>query len=108
MTTDIKHDKFDALREYLSMDSRTAHYPVAIPDALALAQEYAKLPGAVQPLPVRKFSIVPFQDQTVLDKITQLHRELDGANSCGTVPPTVPASQVTWLLAEYDRLRVTA
>lgn len=74
------------------------------PDVLALAQEYAKLPGAVQPLPVRKFSIVPLEDRTDLDRITQVYRELDGANSCGTPEPTVPASWAIWLLAEYDRL----
>lgn len=108
MTTDIKTDKFSALREYLSMGSPTAYYPVPVPDAMALAQEYAKLSGALQPLQVRKFSTAQFQERTDIDKITQVYRELDGANSCGTPQPTVPASWVAWLLTEYDRLNTAA
>lgn len=104
MTTDIKNDQFSALRQYLSMESPTAYYPAPVPDVLALAQEYAKLPGALQPLPVRKFSSLFFQEHTNLDKITQVYRELDGANSCGTPQPTVPASWAAWLLDEFDQL----
>jgi hypothetical protein len=103
-TADIANDTFTALREFLSMENRTAHYPVAIPVARELADAYRQLPGALQPLALRKFSTVQFPKLSDVDKLTQVYRELDGANSCGTVPPTVPASWVAWLLAQYDSL----
>jgi hypothetical protein len=99
------HDApLESLREFVRQDGPTAHYPVPTKLVRWLLAQYHKLPYAMPAPASRRYQPVPFPTLSSEDKLVMVYREVEGANSSGLPEPTVPASWVTWLLGEHDRL----
>jgi hypothetical protein len=98
-----EQEKFARIREYVDIDSPTAHYPVPAEWVEWLLTKYAGLVNAIVPLTARKYVSKPFANADDVMKLTMVYREVEGANSCGMPTPMVPGSWVAWLLAAYER-----
>jgi len=96
--------KLATIRAHIVKSQKTIGFPTNTSMVRWLAEQYAKLPGALRSRAISEAPLRRFDSLTPQEKLDWLHNEMAQAEAMDHSNPTVPTPWAAWLLTEFDRL----